>query len=126
MILLRVGLMVSLLYATGCSNGDVERLGRIARTLAERFENLTEGAKAKLAGNWSGGSLEDSAIAQRVRQRIRWDEQFANCEIEVDAPERGVVRLRGVVANLDKRRRAVDLAQSTIGVERVEDALTTN
>jgi osmotically-inducible protein OsmY len=38
--------------------------------------------------------------------------------------EGGTVELRGEVADLEQRRRAVELARSTLGVEQVIDSLT--
>ena len=54
--------------------------------------------------------------------RLRWDKQLADTAIEV-VPAGAGVELRGKVRNLEQRRRAVMLADSTAGVEGVKDSL---
>jgi osmotically-inducible protein OsmY len=59
-----------------------------------------------------------------VLTRLRWDKGLAGTAVQVDTPGTGVVRLQGTVADDQQRRRAVDLAESTQGVEKVVDELT--
>jgi osmotically-inducible protein OsmY len=59
-----------------------------------------------------------------VLTRLRWDKGLAGTAVQVDTPGTGVVRLQGIVADDQQRRRAVDLAESTQGVEKVVDELT--
>ncbi|MGH9676255.1 MAG: BON domain-containing protein, partial [Candidatus Acidiferrum sp.] len=59
----------------------------------------------------------------RVLWRIRWDKQLAGEAIQVDSPSGGVINLKGVVNDINHHRRAVELAESTDGVERVVDKL---
>ena len=58
----------------------------------------------------------------RVAARLRWDKALVNHKIEVTAAD-GVVELKGKVGDLIQRRRAVEIAQSTAGVNEVRDSL---
>ena len=68
-------------------------------------------------------SLTSTPVDARVRWRIRWDKALAGAEIEVNTPSSGVVQLRGIVNDLTRQRRAIELAETTEGVERVVNDL---
>jgi osmotically-inducible protein OsmY len=114
------------LLAGGCGREDVDRLGRIGRKAAARLEEATGGPRGKLANGWAAlrGSLADTTPDSRVQLRLRWDKSLAGADVHVSAPVSGTVRLQGRVANLDQRQRAVGLAETTQGVEKVLDELT--
>ena len=113
-------------WACGCNSQDADRLAQVGRVAAARVERLTGGARGKLAGGWQAvrGSLSEATLDSRVATRLRWDQALADADIQVAAQGRGVVQLQGTVANPEQRRRAVELAQTTLGVEQVLDALT--
>lgn len=112
--------------ACGCGGEDSARLGRVGRLTAAKFGALTRGVRAKLAGGWQGARAAsgEEALDGRVSQRLRWDKDMVGAEVQVSAPGPGVVRLQGTVSGLIQRRRAVALAQSTLGVQEVHDDLT--
>ncbi len=108
----------------GCSKQDTERLARVGRRLAAGAEALTADARAGVSQSWQGlGPGGDGlAIAGRVAARLRWDRDLADLGIKVEAS--GVtVELQGKVRDLAQRRRAVELAETTAGVEKVNDRL---
>jgi osmotically-inducible protein OsmY len=114
------------LLGAGCSTRDADQLGRVARAVAYRLDNLTGGAQEKLANgfqaaraSWSEGTPE-----AHVADRLRWDKQLAATDVFVDSLSPGVVRLQGAIENPELRRRVVDLAQNTLGVDRVVDEMT--
>ena len=112
--------------ACGCNGEDAARLTRIGNKLAAKFENATGGARGRLAGGWQAvrGSLSESTLDSRVAMRLRWDKWLAGSDVRVRSAGPGVVRLEGAVPDGAHRQRAVDLARSTLGVEKVEDALS--
>jgi osmotically-inducible protein OsmY len=112
--------------AGGCAPEDRERLTRIGSKLSARFDHATGGARGRLAGGWQAfrGSLSDSTLDSRVATRLRWDKWLAGSDVTVRSAGPGVVRLEGAVPDAAHRQRAVDLARSTLGVEKVDDALT--
>jgi hypothetical protein len=111
------------LTAAGCGQ-DVDILARVGRKLIDKTEAFGRDA----AGQWGprleairAGMPEDT-LAARVGCRLHWDQTLASIEIQVQANE-NTVELTGTVADPDQRRRAVELAQSTLGVAKVIDSL---
>jgi hypothetical protein len=111
----------------GCGREDVDRLGRVGRKAAARLEEATGGTRGKLANGWAAlrSSLGDTTPDGRVALRLRWDKTLAGLEVTVTSAAPGTVRLHGKAASLEQRQRAVSLAETTEGVEKVLDELTT-
>lgn len=108
-----------LIAATGCGRQDAEKLARVGWKLAEKFQRLVPEPFP-----FGGMSLAaDPSLEGRVRARIRADKFLAPQNIEVLATAGGV-RLRGTVDDPVLKRRAVEMAESTVGVEKVVDELT--
>ena len=61
-------------------------------------------------------------VEDRVKSRLDADKRFEGVEFSVSA-DGGAVRLQGVVADPAARKRAVALAENTVGVEKVVDEL---
>ncbi len=116
----------AVLLAGGCGREDVDRLGRIGRLAAARLEQASGGPRGKLANGWAAirGSLGETTPDSRVALRLRWDKSLAGSDLRVTSPVPGTVRLQGTLANLDQRQRAVALAETTEGVEKVLDETT--
>jgi hypothetical protein len=110
----------------GCGQDDADRLARMGHKAAAKFDDVTAGARDKLARGWSAvrGTLSEATPDGRVSLRLGWDKQLSGSSIEVSSPAAGVVRLQGKVANVEQQRRAVGLAEATEGVEKVVDELT--
>jgi hypothetical protein len=118
------GLAASVLLCSGCSDQDTERLGRIGKLVAVKFDQMTGGADGKLAHSFHAmrANWDDVALDARVLARLHWDKTLGGAQVQVTASE-GTVELKGVVQDLAQRRRAVELAESTTGVESVVDSL---
>jgi hypothetical protein len=106
--------------AAGCSRQDSDRLARVGKRLATRFEDVTADCSAGLGSSWNGGG---PGLSGRVAARLRWDKGLAGLPIQVHGAGGGTVELKGSVRDLSQRRRAVELAESTDGVEKVNDQL---
>jgi osmotically-inducible protein OsmY len=119
---LLLGLLV--LAACGCENQDREHLDRIARKVAAKVSNLTEGTDSRLQAGWQAfrGDLDQLTLDLRVAARIRWDKSLQGARIDV-AVHDGVIDLKGTVRDADQRRHAVELAEQTVGANKVNDAL---
>jgi hypothetical protein len=117
-----LGLMLT---ATGCSKSDTERLGKVGNRVAQRAESLLPGGRGPLTQAWQAIPLPSGEVTldARVSSRLLWDKSLADARIEVRLAPGGGVELRGTVKDLDQRRRAVALAEGTVGVEKVEDHL---
>ncbi len=114
------------LLAGGCKANDADTLARIGRKIVHHGERLTGGNSAHLAcrAHAVRGSLSDASLDSRVTTRLRWDRFLADADVHVRSQGKGVVRLEGTVPDAAHRRRAVELAGSTVGVEEVVDQLT--
>jgi hypothetical protein len=113
-----------LALAAGCGRDDTDCLARIGQKAVARAEILTEDANNRLGAGWH--ALREGTtypcVESRVTARLAWDKELAAAKIKAARIEGGI-ELRGKVGNLEQRRRATELAQSTIGVEKVIDAL---
>jgi osmotically-inducible protein OsmY len=117
---LRAGLLAAFVLLTGCNHQDTQAIARVGKKIQARVEVLTGDLKASAALSWNVAA--DPDLASRVSARMQWDKQLAGLSIEVTAIPGGV-ELRGNVANLEQHRRAVMLAQSTLGVDELKDSL---
>jgi len=70
----------------------------------------------------ASSAAEEAAITARIETAFAWSEDISAKAIDV-ATQGAVVRLRGAVPSEDVRRRAVEIAEKTEGVDRVEDQL---
>jgi hypothetical protein len=121
----RLGLLLALMTLTiGCHGDDTERLARVGRKVAAKAESLAGDSDGKLSRSWEAmrQGLQEAPLDARVAARLRWDKDLADVHIQVSATG-STVELRGTVRDLAQRRRAVELAQSTLGVEKVSDEL---
>jgi hypothetical protein len=119
-------LVLLLVLVAGCSSKDADQLGRVCRKAVTKLDDFAGGAQGKLAIAWDAtrGSWSDRGIDGRVMTRLRWDKNLDKSEVHVDVPAAGTVRLTGKVVSDSQRRRAVEVAESTSGVEKVVDELT--
>src|SRR5437868_2731258 len=110
-------------FAIGCDNQDTDRLARVGRKLDEKFHALIGGPQEKLTSGWLAmrSNWDDVTLDTRVSVRMRWDKSLAEASIQVSTVSEGVVELKGKVASLQQRRRAIEIAQSTAGVNEVKD-----
>ncbi|HEY8505829.1 MAG TPA: BON domain-containing protein [Gemmataceae bacterium] len=117
---------VLLAGSVGCERQDAERLARIGRMARERVGAVSPGAPAGLGEAWA--ALREvrpgEGAAARVRLRLRSDQWFESADIEVREVEPGKVALRGALPGPEQKRRALDLAQTAVGVTAVVDELT--
>lgn len=119
---LRLGVLCALALAcTGCKNQDVERLAKLGSTIAKKASTLVSGSNQR----WSKSvrlHWGQVAVDARVAARLSWDKGLEDVPVEVEA-EGTTVKLKGKVPDAAKRRRIVELASSTTGVEKVTDEM---
>jgi len=112
-------LLLALLMA-GCNRQDTEALTRIGKKVQARAEAVTGDVKSSAATSWH--AVSEFGVEARVAARLRWDRELTGASIEVVHVGSGV-ELRGTVRSWEQRRRAIMLAESTVGVEGVKDSL---
>jgi osmotically-inducible protein OsmY len=123
---IRRGLILgSALTICGCSD-DADRLARVFQKTSAKFDGVTESLREKLQNGWGAvqGSMSETSLDSRVGLRLRWDTDMGGADVHVSLVGSGAVELTGTVADLMQRRRAVELAHTTAGVENVIDRLT--
>jgi osmotically-inducible protein OsmY len=108
-----------LLVAAGCKARDGDVLRKIARKTGEKLEGAT-GSVGQMAGSVPVPAV-GSDVTARVQARLRWDRYLADSRIDVRGRGKGVIVLKGQVSEASVKQRALDLARSTVGVERVSD-----
>ena len=115
--LLAAGLALGL---AGCNRQDTDTLARLGRKLLDRTHGATQEMRDKLD---LPGPARELTLADRVQARLRWDRALADTAIEVTGHDQEVA-LTGSVRTPDQRARAVELAETTAGVEKLTDTLT--
>ncbi len=116
-------LCLLLMFVSGCTRNDTDRLAKIGNILLDRMEESSnEFQKRYLENVPVKENISNWRLASRVRRRLRTDKALANLSLEVKA-KGTIVELHGRIQSLGQRQRAVDLASSTIGVGTVRDQL---
>ena len=80
------------------------------------------GAKASEAAAAAQTTLSEGSVTAKIKAKMSLDDTVEAKDINVDF-ENGVVTLTGTVRTAAERRRAVDLARETNGVNSVKDQL---
>jgi osmotically-inducible protein OsmY len=114
--------LIALAGLGGCQKTDTDILARVGRGLARKAEAAT--ANSRLLSGWQAvrANLDEVAVDARVAARLSWDQTLTGQPIQVLASG-SRVELHGTVSGTAERRRAVELAESTVGVAEVADAL---
>lgn len=97
---------------------------RVGRKLSARAEALATDPEGGLNKGWQAvcSGWQETTLAGRVAARLHWDKKLVDAQIQAAATG-NTVELRGTVRDLEQRRRAVELAETTTGVDKVTDAL---
>lgn len=108
----------------GCGNEDADRLSRVFSKVAAGVQAQSAPARGKLLHGWDALRGQRSTLGSIVAARLQNDKALVGLRIEVQVTG-NVVELKGQ-AEENQRRRAVELAGATVGVERVVDGLGVN
>ena len=97
----------------------------IAEQIGERIDRGVERLGSRLRKSWADirQSIDELGVQGRVYSRLRWDKGIGVESIDVAVQERNVVVLTGTLPDEETRRKAVRLAEDTVGVEEVIDRL---
>jgi hypothetical protein len=110
--------------APGCQSKDAEHLAEFGSRLAESVRNWAGPNGRPIHGLESVPlRIGELALDARVTARLKWDKELAESAIQARSIGESVVELSGKVASTEAQRRAVELAQTTVGVEKVLDKL---
>jgi len=114
-----------LVLVTGCGKQDKEILANIGRKITSKFDSAASPTRKKLEMGIQAmrGEILESSIEDSVLFRIRTDKNLKDQKIEVSSKEEGVILLKGTVPDEQSKLRAIEVAESTRGVNKVESEL---
>jgi osmotically-inducible protein OsmY len=118
----RILLLLALLPLVGCQARDADLLALACQRAGHKLGITGGPARGTLTGTLRG-SLGETSLSARVESRLRWDKALADHPIEASVTGPGTVTLRGTIADATLRQKAVDVAQTTLGVEKVINEL---
>src|SRR5262249_15234614 len=103
----------------GCNRQDTECLSSMGRKIVDRVSLASAACRQRFDGGFkatkdtksSGDNLHD-----RVTLRLRWEKALADLPLEVVVSGQDI-ELKGTVNTPEQRNRAVEVAESTTGVE---------
>jgi hyperosmotically inducible protein len=104
----------------GKVDSDAERLQAVKLAHVQGIDVVDD--QLKVGSSGVKNVMEDSAITATLKTQYTANSTLRGETISVDT-NNGVVTLKGTVKSEATRRMAVDLAQTTDGVKRVEDQL---
>ena len=103
---------------SGCDRTDGNRLANVGRKVAEKVQVLVPERTPFGAPITTSSNVED-----RVKERFRSDRFLSPIQFEF-AVDGSTIRLKGIVDDEVLKKRAVEIAGSTVGVDKVIDEVT--
>ncbi len=122
------------LTPSGCEKEDPEHLANLAKKVAARAEPMANALDAQWIQRLRAGQetppapppaavpVAEPDVVARVTARLRYEKSLSGTSIQVAAIESGL-ELKGKVQSAAQKKRAVELAESTTGVDRVTESL---
>jgi osmotically-inducible protein OsmY len=116
-----VALSLALTCAAGCNQQDADCLSRIGRKVAAHAKSGAGELGAKVDLRWAGARKEPT-LAEKIQDRLSFDNTLTEIAFEVNVKDKEV-ELRGTVKTPLQRQRAIELAETVAGVDKVVDSL---
>jgi hyperosmotically inducible periplasmic protein len=94
-------------------------------SIGDKLNRGVQRAESKLRETWGDitRATHRMTVQGRVYARLYWDKALADAPFQVEVKNEGVVVLKGSVATNEAKKHAVELAQSTVGVNETVDEL---
>ena len=109
-----IGLL--LIGLVGCNRHDTEAIARIGRKITAHAKTTTEEVTGKLDIRWA--ARREPSLQEKILERLRWENTLTDVSFEVMVNEKEV-ELKGTVHSPLHRQRAIELAETVVGVEKV-------
>jgi len=109
------------MLVAGCNRHDAEALSRIGKKVGAHAKNGASEVGAKVDLSWAG-SLREPSLQEKVHDRLRYENTLTEIAFEVRVKDKEV-ELKGTVKTPSQRQRAIELAETVAGVEKVTDAI---
>lgn len=118
-----VGLAVCLLSTATVRPAQAQQ--GLGERLGEQLDQGLNRLRSEVREGWASlrSTVDKMGVQGRVYGRLRWDKQLAESRIDVETEEGGVVLLRGQVSSAAAQQKALQLANDTVGVNKVVDEL---
>ncbi len=99
-----------------------EREG-LGERIGEKIDKGLKKLSTELRQEWSEirQSVERMGVQGRVYSRLRWDKAIDVSTLDIQMQDKETVVLNGTVSSTTQQRKAVQLAQDTVGVGKVID-----
>ena len=117
-----LSLVAFLTTSAGCNRQDAECLSRIGRKVAAHTKHNAGDLGSKLEVSWPGAKREPT-LQEKIQDRLRWENTLTDVTFEVVVKDKEV-ELKGTVKTPQQRLRAIELAETMVGVDRVTDSIT--
>ena len=108
-------------FVVGCNRQDAECLSRMGRKVSAHAKASTGELGSKIDLGWVGMKREPS-LQDKVQDRLRFENTLTDITFEVTVKDKQV-ELKGIVKTPSQRQRAIELADTTVGVEKVIDSI---
>jgi osmotically-inducible protein OsmY len=94
-------------------------------SISDKVDRGVQRVESKLRETWGDitRATHRMTVQGRVYARLYWDKSLSEAPFKVETKNGGVVVLKGSVPNSEAKHRAVELAQSTVGVNETLDEL---
>jgi len=94
-------------------------------SIGDKIDRGVKKVEAKLRETWADiqRATRRMTVEARVYARLYWDKSLADALLKIEVKDEGVIVLKGSVPTADAKHRAVELAQSTVGVNQAIDEL---
>ena len=109
------------LVAAGCNRHAADALSRIGRKLGAHAKNSAGDVGGKIDLSWAG--KREPNLHDKVHDRLRFENTLIDASFEVIVKNKEV-ELKGAVKTPSQKQRAVELAETVAGVDKVTDSIT--
>jgi BON domain len=119
-LLATIAFLFVVTLCAGCNRQDADCLSRIGRKIGAHAKDSAGDVGGKLDLGWAG--KREPTLQEKIQDRLRFENTLTDVAFEVTVKEKEV-ELKGTVKNPLQRQRAIELAETLAGVEKVTDAI---
>jgi hypothetical protein len=118
-----MGVLLMTATLVGCSDADAQKISNVSKRTLQRAEEFTTTTREKFKKSLRPPDRSSTSLdaALRVQHRLRWDSSLQGTDIRVNLSGENLV-LSGAVQET-QRQRAIEIAESTVGVGKVVDTM---
>jgi osmotically-inducible protein OsmY len=94
-------------------------------SISDKVDRGVREVESRLKEGWGDikRATHRMTVQGRVYARLYWDKSLTDSSIRIEPKDKGVIVLKGSVPTREAKRRAVELSDSTVGVNETVDEL---